>query len=147
MRWSPLMAKDPNDILQGKFNSEYRCTLREWVQAGMDVAKVVLSKEEAPITIEMPKIVNAPLQGEKLLDVSRIRFYERNSEMRQAIMEEYKTRGLVPSSHAAKPKNVCPGCRGDTWFWSSLANEWLCLNCWTQPFKAVQKRKIAVFGK
>jgi hypothetical protein len=39
-RWSPLVAKDPNDILLQKFIPPYQGqTLREWVAAGMQIAQ------------------------------------------------------------------------------------------------------------
>jgi hypothetical protein len=41
MRWSPYIAKDPNDILRGKyFEGLARLTLREWVEMGIENAKV-----------------------------------------------------------------------------------------------------------
>jgi hypothetical protein len=47
MRWSPLVAKDPNDILQRKFYPEYTnpCSLREWVEAGLSLACVEFGQE------------------------------------------------------------------------------------------------------
>jgi len=68
----------------------------------------------------------SPLQG---VDIT---FHELPGEMRQAVLEEYKSKGIVPSSRPPKPTHKCYICKNDKtrrWIWSSLSGGWMCLGC------------------
>lgn len=40
LRWSPMLWKDPNDILQAQRDPQTICTLRQWVQYGIDIGRM-----------------------------------------------------------------------------------------------------------
>jgi len=94
IRWSPLVAKDPNDILRGKFlpDTEERhysgYTLREWVEAGIHIAKVEFGLSRPfvlpPQVGGIESVPTIPLARGKTLD--------------ELVQERRKEKGLPPIS-------------------------------------------------
>jgi len=62
MRWSPMLWKDANELLQAERAGAALCTLRDWVQYGIDAAKKEFPERFAAPVPSIPSI--SPLQGE-----------------------------------------------------------------------------------
>lgn len=121
-RWSPYVAKDPNDILLKKFLPDrWECSIREWVEMGM---QTVIPPEQAPIPLAR---VLPPLQKMSLLEQG-IREY------RGRILSPEKAR--IVSGEPIKPNFDCFFCKNHpkkknhwAWTWSSLDGECVCVEC------------------
>ncbi|GCE31040.1 hypothetical protein KDA_65240 [Dictyobacter alpinus] len=55
-RWSPTIAKDPNDILRQQHNKAARYTLRQWVESGIASVPQELVAEAAPVAIKSVEV-------------------------------------------------------------------------------------------
>jgi len=133
-RWSPYIAKDPNDILLKKFLPDrWECSLREWVGAG-------IISMESPIFPSCK--VAYPIQTIPLIEQGK-----REYRGRMLSLEEAQN----VSGEPMKPDFDCAfGCKsGKTnrtvWTWSSLAGECICVDCLSPVSWSERKRKYAWF--
>ncbi len=133
MRWSPLVAKDPNDILLKKYFEGYQDhSIREWVEAGIHSAEVEF-KKKVLLTQEVvqqlpPCKVEYPVQTIPLIDQCM-------REYRGRILSHEEVRRV--SGEPIKPDFNCYfGCRSKKsrktiWTWSRLDGECICADCYS----------------
>jgi len=123
MRWSPLVAKDPNDILRGKYfdwaKREGGYSLRDWVQSGIESAKVEFelalpfvfppSEGDANVPSIPPCKVESLLQSKNHLPpwsqkdlqdweeaLSKMKVYGPEVDLNILTIQEYERSHLVP---------------------------------------------------
>jgi hypothetical protein len=122
MRWSPYVAKDPNDILRGKFlpDTEERhysgYTLREWVEAGIHIAKVEFGQSRPfvlPPSGGVASVPTIPLaRGESKrkdfpVDLSKTKWHGPEVDMKAISIQEWKKNSL-PRMEQGKQKDRFP---------------------------------------
>jgi hypothetical protein len=131
MRWSPLVAKDPNDILRGKFLPPYEGqSLREWVEAGIHIARVEFGQSQAmhpPPIVTPPCKVEVPIRQVSLIEQG-IREYGGKLLSHEQAMNR--------TGQPIKPDFPCFFCKSHprrkshwVWTWSPLDGECICVEC------------------
>lgn len=107
VRWSPLVAKDPNDILRGKFLPPYQGqTLREWVEAGIHIAKVEFGLSlpfALPLDGGIESVPTIPLARGDVkqrkqfpVDLSKTKWHGPEVDMKAVSLREYEKYHLAP---------------------------------------------------
>lgn len=95
MRWSPLVAKDPNDILRGKMLPSYQGqTLREWVSAGGITKEGPSTPPFAPDSLP-PCKVRESKRKDFPIDLSKTKWHGPEVDMKAVSLREYKKRYIV----------------------------------------------------
>src|SRR6266550_57458 len=109
-RWSPLIAKDPNDILMQKFFPDRGPhTLREWIEAGlMSMRKIDVPTPEPPIPLARG---NEPVQkyGRGVeIDLSRTQWHGPDVDLNALTIKEQLHNSFTPMAFL---NSKCPcGC-------------------------------------
>lgn len=96
-RWSPLIAKDPNDIhLKKYFEGCAGYTLREWVEAGlMSIKKIEPPMPDTPIPLARVEPVRKFGRGIEI-DLSRTKFHGPEVNLNALTVREWLRGNLAP---------------------------------------------------
>lgn len=112
IRWSPLVAKDPNDILLQKYFDGYEgYTLREWVEAGIESAKLefglslpfVLPLQVGGIEsvpTQPPCKVEAKQRRDFPIDLSKTKWHGPEVDLKELSLREHVEAYVAPISFA-----------------------------------------------
>lgn len=103
MRWSPYVAKDPNDILRKKFLPDrWECSLREWVEAGISIMGAVMLPFALPPVGGIENVPTVPLARGTVkrkdfpIDLSKTKWYGPEVDLKVQFIQEYVGSHLAP---------------------------------------------------
>jgi hypothetical protein len=99
-RWSPILAKDPNDILMQKFFEGYQgYTLREWVEAGlMSVKKIEPPMPEPPIPLARVEVPLRKFGRDFPVDLAKTKWHGPEVDLNALTIREWKRGNLAPGT-------------------------------------------------
>ena len=136
MRWSPYIAKDPNDILMKKyFEDANQCSLREWVERGIESAHVEFGYmptiEKQPVIFKGSEYIQKEIPPCKVEEPSLFDQWKREGGRLLSRAEAQRVSG-----EPIKPDFDCFFCHDRrknrwAWTWSSLQEECICVACFS----------------
>lgn len=109
-RWSPYIAKDPNDILLQKFFPDRGPhTLREWVESGlMTTKKIELPQPEPPIPLARCEAPIPKWGRGVVIDLSKTKFHGPEVDLDALTIKEHLHNSFTPMAFL---NSKCPcGC-------------------------------------